>query len=239
MTEAYICEGLRTPIGRYGGALSSVRPDDMLGHVIREVMASAPGLAGEDIDDVYVGCANQAGEDNRNVGRMALLLGGLPDSVPAATINRLCGSGLDAVGTAARAIKAGEAEVVLAGGVESMSRVPMGSDGGAWPADPAVAFHSYFVPQGISADLIATKYGYSRDDVDAYAVESQKRAKKAWDNGYFDKSEIAVKDILGQTILDHDEHMRPDATIQSFANLQPSFAVLGDVGGFGGGVPQR
>ena len=125
MTEAYLCEGARTPIGRYGGALSSVRPDDMLAHVIAHVMKSTPGLPGEAIEDVLMGCANQAGEDNRNVARMAVLLAGLPQDVPAATINRLCGSGLDAVGTAARAIRAGEAEVILAGGVESMSRAPM------------------------------------------------------------------------------------------------------------------
>jgi len=159
--------------------------------------------------------------------------------VSGATINRLCGSGMDAVGTAARAIRAGDADMMIAGGVESMSRVPMGSDGGAWATDPAVAFHSYFVPQGISADLIATKYGYSRDDVDSYAVESQRRAQKSWDEGRFGGSIVPVTDINGDTVLAHDEHMRPQTDMQSLASLDPAFGSLGEQFGFNSVAIQR
>ena len=194
MTEAYLCEGARTPIGRYGGALSSVRPDDMLAHVIRHVMEATPGLPGEAIDDVLMGCANQAGEDNRNVARMALLLAGVPDSVPAATINRLCGSGLDAVGTAARAIRAGEAEVILAGGVESMSRAPM-----VMPkADTAFSRRAEIFDTTIgwrfvnpvlkkqygidsmpeTAENVAEDFQVSRADQDAFAFRSVRRRRR-------------------------------------------------------------
>jgi acetyl-CoA C-acetyltransferase len=152
--------------------------------------------------------------------------------VPGVQINRFCASGLDAVNFAAAQVMAGQHDMVIGGGVESMSRVGMGASGGAWPADPAVAIPTYFMPQGISADLIATKYGFSRDDVDAYAVESQNRAARSWKEGRFKNSVVPVKDINGITILDHDEHMRPSTTMQSLASLNPSFVMMGEAGGF-------
>ena len=247
MTEAYICEGLRTPIGRYGGALSSVRPDDMLGNVIREVMASVAGLSGENIDDVYVGCANQAGEDNRNVGRMSVLLGGLPESVPSATINRLCGSGLDAVGTAARAIKAGEADVILAGGVESMSRAPM-----VMPkADSAFSRRAEIFDTTIgwrfvnpvlkkqygidsmpeTAENVAEDFQVSRADQDAFAFRSQEKAAAAQKNGRLSR-EIAAVTIPQRkgdaVVVDRDEHPRL-TSLEKLAGLKAPFRDGGSV----------
>ncbi|MEM7424374.1 MAG: acetyl-CoA C-acyltransferase, partial [Pseudomonadota bacterium] len=247
MTEAYLCEGLRTPIGRYGGALSAVRPDDMLGHVIRAVMATAPGLPGSAIDDVYVGCANQAGEDNRNVGRMAVLLGGLPDAVPAATINRLCGSGLDAVGTAARAIRSGEADVVIAGGVESMSRAPMvmpKADAAfsrraeifdttiGWRFVNAVLKQQYGIdsmPE--TAENVAEDFQVSRADQDGFACRSQEKAATAQQNGRLAKEITAVtipqrkKDPV---IVDRDEHPRQTSP-EKLASLLAPFRDGGSV----------
>ena len=247
MTEAYLCEGLRTPIGRYGGALSSVRPDDMLGHVIREVMALAPSLSGETIDDVYIGCANQAGEDNRNVGRMSVLLGGLPEKVPAATINRLCGSGLDAVGTAARAIKAGEADVILAGGVESMSRAPM-----VMPkADAAFSRRAEIFDTTIgwrfvnpvlkkqygidsmpeTAENVAEDFQVSRVDQDAFAFRSQEKAAAAQANGRLAKEITSVtiaqrkKDPI---VVVRDEHPR-QTSLEKLAGLKAPFREGGSV----------
>jgi len=163
---------------------------------------------------------------------MAALRAGYGNSVPGIQINRFCASGLDAVNFAAAQVMSGQHEMAVGGGVESMSRVGMGASGGAWPVDPSIAVPAYFMPQGISADLIATKYGFSRDDVDAYAVESQKRAANAWSNDRFKNSVVPVKDINGITILGRDEHMRPDATMQSLAQLQPSFVQMGEMGGF-------
>lgn len=247
MAEAFICEGLRTPIGRYGGALSSVRPDDMLGHVIREVMASVPGLPGEAINDVLMGCANQAGEDNRNVARMAVLLGGLPESVPAATINRLCGSGLDAVGTAARAIKAGEADVILAGGVESMSRAPM-----VMPkADAAFSRRAEvfdttigwrFVNSALkkqygidsmpeTAENVAEDFQISRDDQDAFAFRSQEKAAAAQGNGRLamEIAPVTIPQRKGDPIVvDRDEHPR-QTSLEKLGNLKAPFRDGGSV----------
>ena len=247
MTEAYICEGLRTPIGRYGGALSSVRPDDMLGHVIREVMASAPGLSGEHVDDVYIGCANQAGEDNRNVGRMSVLLGGLPENVPAATINRLCGSGLDAVGTAARAIKCGEADVIIAGGVESMSRAPfvMGKADSAFSRKAEIydttigwrfvnklmhkQYGTHSMPE--TAENVAEDFSISRADQDAFALRSQTKAIAAIASGRLAReiTPVSIPQRKGDAVIvDTDEHPRA-TTLEQLAKLSTPFREGGSV----------
>jgi acetyl-CoA C-acetyltransferase len=184
------------------------------------------------IDDVVLGCVDPVGEAGGDIARVAALTAGYGNGVPGVQINRFCASGLDAVNFAAAEIMSGQHEMTIGGGVESMSRVGIGASGGAWPVDPSIAIKSYFMPQGISADLIATKYGFSRDDVDAYAVESQKRAATAWDQGRFKKSVLPVKDVNGITILAKDEHMRPSTTMQSLGQLQPSFVQLGELGGF-------
>ena len=184
------------------------------------------------VDDVVLGCVDPVGEAGGDIARVAALTAGYGNGVPGVQINRFCASGLDAVNFAAAEIMSGQHDMTIGGGVESMSRVGIGAAGGAWPMDPAIALKSYFMPQGISADLIATKYGFSRDDVDAYAVESQKRAATAWNEGRFVRSVVSVKDVNGLTILAKDEHMRPGTTMQSLAQLNPSFVQLGEMGGF-------
>jgi acetyl-CoA C-acetyltransferase len=179
-----------------------------------------------------MGCVDPVGEAGADIARTAALVAGYGDGVPGIQINRFCASGLDAVNFAAAEVMSGQHDMVIGGGVESMSRVGIGASGGAWSMDPTIAVEHYFLPQGISADLIATKYGFSRDDVDAYAVESQKRAAKAWEEGRFKNSVVPVKDVNGLTILAHDEHMRPTTTMQSLAQLQPSFVQMGEMGGF-------
>ena len=184
------------------------------------------------VDDVVMGVVDPVGEAAADIARTAALVAGYGDSVAGVQINRFCASGLDAVNFAAAQIMSGQQEMAIGGGVESMSRVGIGAAGGAWAIDPSIAVAHYFLPQGISADLIATKYGFSRDDVDAYAVESQKRAAAAWDEGRFNRSVMTVKDVNGLTILAKDEHMRPGTTMQSLAALQPSFVQMGELGGF-------
>jgi acetyl-CoA C-acetyltransferase len=184
------------------------------------------------VDDVILGCVDPVGEAGGNIARVAALCADYGDGVPGVQINRFCASGLDAVNFAAAEIMSGQHEMAVGGGVESMSRVGIGAAGGAWPVDPAIAVRSYFMPQGVSADLIATRYGFSRDDVDAYAVESQKRAAKAWEEGRFKNGVMPVKDVNGLTILAKDEHMRPETSMQSLAQLQPSFVQMGELGGF-------
>ncbi|MFZ0610063.1 MAG: acetyl-CoA C-acetyltransferase, partial [Xanthobacteraceae bacterium] len=184
------------------------------------------------VDDVVMGVVDPVGEAAADIARTAALVAGYGDEVPGVQINRFCASGLDAVNFAAAQVMSGQQQMAVGGGVESMSRVGIGSAGGAWALDPSIAVAHYFLPQGISADLIATKYGFSRDDVDAYAVESQKRAAAAWDDGRFSRSVMAVKDVNGLTILAKDEHMRPGTTMQSLAALQPSFVQMGELGGF-------
>ena len=191
------------------------------------------------IDDVVLGCVDPVGEAGGDIARAAALVAGLGDDVPGVQINRFCASGLDAVNFAAAEVMSGQHEMTIGGGAESMSRVGIGASGGAWPVDPSIAVTTYFLPQGISADLIATKYGFSRDDVDAYAVESQKRAAKAWDEGRFKNSVIPVKDVNGLTILAKDEHMRPSTTMQTLAALQPSFVQMGEMAGFDAVAVQR
>src|SRR6478672_5169233 len=184
------------------------------------------------VDDVVLGCVDPVGEAGGDIARAAALVAGFGDGVPGIQINRFCASGLDAVNFAAAEVMSGQHEMTIGGGAESMSRIGIGASGGAWPVDPSIAVETYFLPQGISADLIATKYGFSRDDVDAYAVESQKRAAKAWDEGRFKKSIVPIKDVNGLTILAKDEHMRPGTTMQTLAALQPSFVQMGEMAGF-------
>jgi acetyl-CoA C-acetyltransferase len=191
------------------------------------------------VDDVVLGCVDPVGEAGGDIARVAAIMAGFGNEVPGIQINRFCASGLDAVNFAAAEVMSGQHDMTIGGGVESMSRVGIGASGGAWPVDPSAALKSYFVPQGISADLIATKYGFSRDDVDAYAVESQKRAAKSWEEGRFKNSVIKVKDVNGLTLLDKDEHMRPSTDMQSLGQLKPSFVQMGDMAGFDAVAIQR
>jgi acetyl-CoA C-acetyltransferase len=191
------------------------------------------------VDDVVLGCVDPVGEAGGDIARVAAIMAGYGDSVPGVQINRFCASGLDAVNFAAAEVMSGQHDMTIGGGVESMSRVGIGAGGGAWPMDPSIALKSYFVPQGISADLIATKYGFSRTDVDSYAVESQKRAAIAWDEGRFKNSVVPVKDVNGITLLAKDEHMRPTTTMQTLAGLNPSFVQMGEMGGFDAVAVQR
>ena len=233
MTDAFIYDHVRTPRGRG-------KPDGSL-HTASTLHLAATALKAikdrnhlepEQVDDVVMGCVDPIGEAGGDIARMGALAAGLGDTVPGVQINRFCASGLDSVNFAASQVMSGQHDMTIGGGVESMSRVGILSSGGAWPADPSLAIPSYFMPQGISADLIATKYGFSRDDVDAYAVESQKRAAAAWKEGRFKQSIAPVLDVNGLPLLDHDEHMRPQTDMQSLASLKPSFVVMGEQGGF-------
>jgi 3-oxoadipyl-CoA thiolase len=249
MSEAFLCDGIRTPIGKFGGALATVRPDDLAAHVLRALRERNPGIDWEAIDDVYFGCANQAGEDNRNVGRMAVLLAGLPDRTPAATINRLCGSGLDAVGTAARAIRAGDADLCIAGGVESMTRAPfvMPKAGSAFSRDNAVydttigwrfvnpvlkaQYGVDSMPE--TAENVAADFGISREDQDAFALRSQRRAAAAAKSGRLAKEIVAVTTVASKkaapVTFDTDEQPRADTTLEKLAALPAPFRAGGSV----------
>ena len=229
MADAYIYDTVRTPRGRgkQDGSLHEVTALELGTQVLR-ALRDRNDLDTSRIDDVVFGCVDPVGEQGGDIARISVLNAGYAQTVAGVQINRFCASGLEATNMAAAKVMAGEADMAIGGGVESMSRVGMGASGGAWSADPGVAFKSYFTPQGIGADLIATKFGFSRADVDAYAVESQKRAANAWNQGYFKGSVIPVRDINGLIILDHDEHMRPDATMQSLGSLSPAFQGMGD-----------
>lgn len=233
MTDVFIYDHVRTPRGRgkKDGALHEV-PTPRLAAKVLQALRDRNGLDTSTVDDIIMGCVDPVFEAGAVIPKAAAFEAGYSNKAPGMQISRFCASGLDAVNFAAGKIAAGADDIVIAGGVESMSRVGMGMSGGAWYMDPSVNFPGYFMPQGVSADLIATKYGFSRDDVDAYAVESQKRAGHSWDNGYFDKSVIPVKDQNGITILAKDEHMRPTTTMQSLASLNPSFQMPGEMGGF-------
>jgi acetyl-CoA C-acetyltransferase len=233
MTEAYIYDHVRTPRGRGkpDGALHEVTALALAAHVLREVK-DRNGLDPALVDDVVLGCVDPVGEAGGDIARAAALVADYGNGVPGVQINRFCASGLDAVNFAAAQVMAGQQDMAVAGGVESMSRIGIGASGGAWPVDPSIAVKSYFMPQGVSADLIATKYGFSRDDVDAYAVESQRRAAAAWAEGRFDRAVAPVRDVNGLTLLARDEHMRPQTDMQSLAGLKPSFAMMGEQGGF-------
>jgi acetyl-CoA C-acetyltransferase len=233
MADAFIFDHVRTPRGRgkADGSLHEVTALNLAAQTLEAVRARNeldPAL----VDDVILGCVDPVGEAGGDIARAAAIVAGYGNGVPGVQINRFCASGLDAVNFAAAEVMAGQHDMAIGGGVESMSRVGLGASGGAWPVDPSIALKSYFMPQGISADLIATRYGFSRADVDAYAVESQKRTAAAWDEGRFKRSVIPVKDVNGLTILARDEHMRPTTTMQSLAQLQPSFVQMGEMGGF-------
>ncbi len=232
--DAFIYEAIRTPRGRgkQTGSLHGTKPISLVVGLIDEIRRRHPGLDPQTIDDIVLGVVSPVGEQGADIARTAALVAGLPETVAGVQLNRFCASGLEAVNTAAVKVRSGWDHLVLAGGVESMSRVPMGSDGGAWMSDPETGYETYFVPQGIGADLIATIEGFSRTDVDAYAVQSQERAAQAWSGGHFAKSVVPVTDRNGLPLLDHDEHMRPQSTVESLAALKPSFAGIGEMGGF-------
>jgi acetyl-CoA C-acetyltransferase len=232
-TEAFIYDAIRTPRGRgKNGALHGSKPISLLVGQINALRERNPNLDAELIDDVVLGVVSPVGDQGAVIARTAALAAGLPNTVAGVQLNRFCASGLEAVNTAAQKVRSGWDRLIIAGGVESMSRVPIGSDGGAWAMDPATNYDTYFVPQGIGADLIATIEGFSRDDVDRYAVQSQQRAEHAWSNGYFSNSVVPVTDQNGLLILDHDEHRRPGSTVESLGALKPAFAGMGELGGF-------
>jgi acetyl-CoA C-acetyltransferase len=233
MTDAFIYDHVRTPRGRGkpDGALHSATTLQLAATALRAIKERNHLKAGS-VDDVVMGCVDAVGEAGGDVARMGALAAGFGDQVPGVQINRFCASGLDSVNFAAAQVMAGQHDMTIGGGVESMSRVGLGAAGGAWPVDPALAIPAYFMPQGVSADLIATKYGFSRDDVDAYAVESQKRAAAAWAESRFKNSLAPVRDVNGLSLLDRDEHMRPSTDMQSLAALKPSFVMMGEQGGF-------
>ncbi|MCI4660257.1 MAG: acetyl-CoA C-acetyltransferase [Neomegalonema sp.] len=230
MNEAYIYDAVRTPRGRgkSDGALHEVTSLRLAATVL-EAIRDRNAIDTADLEDVILGCVTAVGEQGGEIARTALLYAGYDERVPGLHINRFCASGLEAVNLAANQIRAGAGEAYVAGGVEAMSRVPMGSDGVSIAVDPIVAMQSYFVPQGISADLIATEYGFSRDDVDAYAVESQRRAALSWEQGRFARSVVPVRDQNGIEILARDEAMRPGTDMQSLGALRPSFKDMGEV----------
>src|ERR671910_2480039 len=232
MAEAFIYDAVRTPRGRGkpDGSLHEVPAVDLAVTAL-DAIRRRNDLDPVLVEDVVLGCVDPIGEAGGDIARAAALKAGFGREVPGVQINRFCASGLDAVNLAAAQVMSGMKDIAIGGGVESMSRIGMGASGGAWPVDPGIAIDNYFLLQGISADLIATKYGFSRDDVDAYAVESQKRAGKAWDEGRFKNSVVPVKDINGLTLLAQDEHMRPTTTMQSLGQLQASFAAVGAMGG--------
>ncbi|MEU0159680.1 acetyl-CoA C-acetyltransferase [Streptomyces sp. NPDC006261] len=233
-TEAFVYDAIRTPRGRgkANGALHGTKPIDLVVGLIHEIQGRFPDLDPAAIDDIVLGVVSPLGDQGSDIARIAAIAAGLPDSVAGVQENRFCASGLEAVNLAAAKVRSGWEDLVLAGGVESMSRVPMGSDGGAWAMDPMTNFETGFAPQGIGADLIATIEGFSRRDVDEYAALSQERAAAAWKDGRFARSVVPVKDRNGLVVLDHDEHLRPGTTADSLAGLKPSFAAIGDMGGF-------
>jgi len=234
MAEAFVYDAIRTPRGRgkKTGSLHEVKPISLVTGLIEEIQKRNPSLDPNLIDDVVLGCVSPVGDQGADIAKTAAIAAGLPDTVAGVQLNRFCASGLEAVNQAAGRVRSGWEDFILAGGVESMSRVPMGSDGGAWAMDARTNLDTSFVPQGIGADLIATIEGWSRTDVDTFAAESQARAAKAIANGYFSKSVIPVKDENGLTILDHDEFVREGTTVESLSALPPSFAQVGDMGGF-------
>ena len=227
--EAFIYDHVRTPRGKgkSDGKLHEVTPVALASQALA-ALRDRSGLDTTLVEDVVLGCVTPVGEQGSDIARIAALAAGFDESVPGVQIDRFCASGLEAVNMAVAKVMAGQALAAVCGGVESMSRVPMGSNGGAWATDPAVAFATYFVPQGISADLLATLHGYSRTDLDAYAVASQQRAAAAWREGRFARSIVPVKDILGVTLLDHDETVRGSTTLETLAALKPSFAEMGE-----------
>jgi acetyl-CoA C-acetyltransferase len=240
MTDAFILEAVRTPRGRGrpDGSLHSITPIQLAAQTL-EALRDRTGLDTRVVDDVVLGCVTPVGEQGADIARIAALVAGYAESVPGKQLNRFCASGLEAVNTAAAQIMSGQSDLVVGGGVEHMSRCTMGMDGGAWAIDPAVAWPLHFIPQGISADLIATLEGFTREQVDAYAVESQRRAAHAQASGWFDRSVVPVKDVIGEVALAKDEYLRPGTTMADLAKLKPAFEMMGEAGGFDAVALQR
>ncbi|WP_042375459.1 acetyl-CoA C-acetyltransferase [Streptacidiphilus neutrinimicus] len=233
-TEAFVYDAIRTPRGRgkATGSLHGTKPIDLVVGLIHEMRRRFPDLDPAAIDDIVLGVVSPIGDQGSDIAKVAAIAAGLPDTVAGVQENRFCASGLEAVNLAAAKVRSGWEDLILAGGVESMSRVKMGSDGGAWAMDPMTSFETGFVPQGIGADLIATVEGLSRTDVDAFAAESQARAAEAIKEGRFERSVVPVRDRNGLVVLDQDEFVRPGTTVESLAGLKPSFATIGELGGF-------
>ncbi|HEY2272022.1 MAG TPA: acetyl-CoA C-acetyltransferase [Jatrophihabitantaceae bacterium] len=234
MTEAFVYDAVRTPRGRgkNTGSLHGTKPISLVVGLLEELRKRNPDLDPSRVEDVILGCVSPVGEQGADIARTAALAAGYETSGPGFQLNRFCASGLEAVNIAAQKVRSGWEDLLVAGGVESMSRVPMGSDGGPWAMDPQTAYDTSFIPQGISADLIATMEGFSRTDVDTFAAESQDRAAKAIANGNFSRSVIPVLDINGQSVLEVDEFPRAGTTVESLSGLKPAFAAIGDMGGF-------
>ncbi|MHA6801023.1 acetyl-CoA C-acetyltransferase [Bounagaea algeriensis] len=241
MSEAYVYESIRTPRGRgkKDGSLHGTKPISLVTGLVDELRRRHPQADPAEIDDLVLGVVSPLGDQGGDIAKTAALAAGLPETVSGVQLNRFCASGLEAVNTAAQKIRSGWEDAVLAGGVESMSRVPLGSDGGAWAMDPETNFATSFVPQGIGADLIATLEGFDRGTVDAYAAESQTRASKAWADGRFARSVVPVLDRNGNTVLDRDEHVRAGTTAEALGELKPSFAEMGEAGGFDAVAQQK
>jgi acetyl-CoA C-acetyltransferase len=233
-SAAYVFDAVRTPRGKgkRNGSLYTVKPIDLVVGLMHELLDRHEQFDPERVDDVVLGVVSPLGDQGSDIAKIAAVKAGLPDTVAGVQLNRFCASGLEAVNIAAQKVASGWEDLVLAGGVESMSRVPMGSDGGAWGMDPATNYETQFVPQGIGADLIATMEGFSREDVDSYAVRSQRRAFAAQEGGLFDGWVVPVKDQNDNVVLDKDEFIRPGTTVETLAKLKPSFAEMGDAGGF-------
>ncbi len=240
MTDAYILDAVRTPRGRGrpDGSLHSITPVQLAAQALG-ALRDRNGLDTSRVDDVVLGCVTPVGEQGADIARVATLVAGYAQNVPGKQINRFCASALESINTAAAQIMSGQDEMTIGGGVEHMSRCPMGSDGGAWAIDPQVAWQQYFVPQGVSADLIATLDGYTREHLDAYAVESQRRAAFAQQAGYFDRSIVPVRDVIGQVALARDEYLRPGTSMADLAKLKPAFTQIGEEGGFDAVALQR
>ena len=241
MSDAFVYDAIRTPRGRgkKTGSLHGTKPISLVVGLIDELRRRHPDLDPALIDDVVLGVVSPIGDQGGDIAKTAALAAGLPETVSGVQLNRFCASGLEAVNIAAQKVRSGWEDAVLAGGVESMSRVPIGSDGGAWAMDPETNLDTSFVPQGIGADLIATLEGFDRTTVDAFAAESQDRASKAWADGRFGRSVVPVTDRNGLTVLDRDEHVRPGTTVESLSGLQPSFAMMGEMGGFDAVAQQK
>ena len=233
-TDVLVFDAIRTPRGRgkSSGSLYATKPIDLVVGLIHELLSRNPELDPGRVEDLVLGCVTPIGDQGGDIAKAAAAKAGMPDTVAGVQLNRFCASGLEAVNVAAQKVASGWEDLVLAGGVESMSRVPMGSDGGAWAMDPETSYETSFVPQGIGADLIATVEGFTRDDVDAYAARSQTRAATAQAEGRFRQSVVPVLDINDNVVLDHDEFIRADTTVETLGQLKPSFAAMGDLGGF-------
>src|SRR6478736_929977 len=232
--DALVFDAVRTPRGKgkFNGSLHGTKPVDLVVGLMHETLVRNEKLDPARVDDVVLGCVSPVGDQGMDSAKTAAIKAGLPDTVAGVQLNRFCASGLEAVNVAAQKVASGWEDLVFAGGVESMSRVPMGTDGGAWAMDPETAYDTSFVPQGISADLIATVEEFSREDVDTYAVRSQERASAAEAAGRFAESVIPVKDLNEHVVLDNDEFIRPGTTVETLGGLNPSFAAIGEMGGF-------